>query len=79
MSTGTPHPSDQHVPAAPSDYCSLISVKPLRMVAVIGGLPARLEEVDGRIRLTHGGQSGFVPTATLRRVLAKCSEGKVHQ
>ncbi|MFE9098266.1 hypothetical protein [Streptomyces sp. NPDC007264] len=48
------------------------------MVAVIGGLPACLEEVEGRIRLTHGGRSGFVPTATLRRVLTKCSEGEVH-
>ncbi|MFI6626492.1 hypothetical protein [Streptomyces sp. NPDC050528] len=61
----------------PSDYCSLIPVKPLRMVAVIGGLPTSLEEMDTRIQLTHGCQSGFVPTANLHRVLTKCSEGAV--
>lgn len=79
VSTATPHPSDQHVPVAPSDHCSLIPVKPLRTVAVIGSLSARLEEVDGRIRLTHCGRSGFVPTAAaLPRVLTKCSESEVH-
>ncbi|MFF3689925.1 hypothetical protein [Streptomyces sp. NPDC002187] len=78
VSTATPHPSDQRVPAAPADYCSLVSVKPLRMVAVIGGLPTRREEAGGRIRLANGDQAGFIPTAALRRVPAKCGEGEVH-
>ncbi|MBT2529531.1 hypothetical protein J7E91_30090 [Streptomyces sp. ISL-99] len=61
----------------PADYCSLVSVKPLRMVAAIGSLPTRREETGGRIRLANGDQSSFIPTAAVRRVLAKCGEGEV--